>query len=78
MLQSQITDLNRHIERLDADIKRLTEDKEILLERLNDLSQSVAQKIDDIEEMEALLKDKDKIIEIMNRKIREKQKRPVF
>lgn len=70
--------MNRHIERLDADIKRLTEDKEILLERLNDLSQSVAQKIDDIEEMEALLKDKDKIIEIMNRKIREKQKRPVF
>ena len=70
--QSQITDLNRHIERLDADIKRLTEDKEILLERLNDLSQSVALKIDEIEEMEALLKDKDKIIEIMNRKIREK------
>jgi len=70
--QSQITDLNRHIERLDADIKRLTEDKEILLERLNDLSQSVAQKIDEIEEMEALLKDKDKIIEIMNKKIRDK------
>ena len=72
MQQSQITDLNRHIERLDADIKRLTEDKEILLERLNDLSQSVAQKIDEIEEMEALLKDKDKIIEIMNKKIRDK------
>jgi len=50
----------------------LTEDKEILLERLNDLSQSVAQKIDEIEEMEALLKDKDKIIEIMNKKIRDK------
>lgn len=64
--------MNRHIERLDADIKRLTEDKEILLERLNDLSQSVAKKIDEIEEMEALLKDKDKIIEIMNMKIREK------
>lgn len=70
--------MNRHIERLDADIKRLTEDKEILLERLNDLSQSVAKKIDEIEEMEALLKDKDKIIEIMNMKIRDKQKRPVF
>ena len=52
--------------------------KEILLERLNDLSQSVAKKIDEIEEMEALLKDKDKIIEIMNMKIRDKQKRPVF
>ena len=64
--------MNRHIERLDADIKRLTEDKEILLERLNDLSQSVAKKIDEIEEMEALLKDKDKIIEIMNRRIRDK------
>ena len=64
--------MNRHIERLDADIKRLTEDKEILLERLNDLSQSVAKKIDEIEEMEALLKDKDKIIEIMNMKIRDK------
>ena len=76
--QSQITDLNRHIERLDADIKRLTEDKEILLERLNDLSQSVAKKIDEIEEMEALLKDKDKIIEIMNMKVRDKQKKPVF
>jgi flagellar biosynthesis/type III secretory pathway chaperone len=57
---------------LDADIKRLTEDKEILLERLNDLSQSVATKIDEIEEMEALLKDKDKIIEIMNKRIRDK------
>jgi len=32
----------------------------------------VAQKIDEIEEMEALLKDKDKIIEIMNKKIRDK------
>ena len=49
-----------------------------MLERLNDLSQSVAKKIDEIEEMEALLKDKDKIIEIMNMKIRDKQKRPVF
>jgi hypothetical protein len=38
----------------------------------------VAKKIDEIEEMEALLKDKDKIIEIMNMKIRDKQKRPVF
>lgn len=45
---------------------------------MNDLSQSVAKKIDEIEEMEALLKDKDKIIEIMNMKIRDKQKRPVF
>jgi hypothetical protein len=49
-----------------------------LLERLNDLSQSVAKKIDEIEEMEALLKDKDKIIEIMNMKVRDKQKKPVF
>lgn len=42
----QITDLNRHIERYEADIERLTEDKELLIERLNDLSQSVAVKID--------------------------------
>lgn len=49
-----------------------------MLERLNDLSQSVAKKIDEIEEMEALLKDKDKIIEIMNMKVRDKQKKPVF
>jgi hypothetical protein len=32
----------------------------------------VAAKIDEIEEIEMLLKDKDKIIEILNRKIREK------
>jgi uncharacterized protein YoxC len=65
--------LNRHIERYEADIERLTQDKELLIERLNDLSQNVAQKIDDIEEMELLIQDKDKIIEIMNKKIRDKQ-----
>jgi len=42
--ESQIIDLKRHIERYDADIERLTHDKEVLIERLNDLSQSVAQK----------------------------------
>jgi len=71
--ESQIIDLKRHIERYDADIERLTHDKEVLIERLNDLSQSVAQKIDEIEEMELLIKDKDKIIDIMNKKIRDKQ-----
>lgn len=76
--ESQITDLKRHIERYDADIERLTQDKEVLIERLNDLSQSVAQKIDEIEEMELLIKDKDKIIDLMNKKIRDKQSRPVF
>ena len=65
--------MNRHIERYEADIERLTQDKELLIERLNDLSQNVAQKIDDIEEMELLIQDKDKIIEIMNKKIRDKQ-----
>ena len=75
---SQITDLNRHIERYEADIERLTQDKELLIERLNDLSQNVAQKIDDIEEMELLIQDKDKIIGIMNKKIRDKQQKPVF
>ena len=69
---SQITDLNRHIERYEADIERLTQDKQLLIERLNELSQAVAQKIDEIEEMELLIQDKDKIIEIMNRRIREK------
>jgi hypothetical protein len=38
----------------------------------------VAQKIDEIEEMELLIQDKDKIIEIMNKRIREKQNKPVF
>jgi len=38
----------------------------------------VAARIEDIEELEALLKDKDKIIEIMNKKIKDKQQRPVF
>ena len=74
----QITDLNRHIERYEADIERLTMDKELLIERLNDLSQSVAIKIDQIEDMETLLRNKDKIIEIMNKKIRDKQARPMF
>lgn len=75
---SQITDLNRHIERYEADIERLTQDKQLLIERLNELSQAVAQKIDEIEEMELLIQDKDKVIEIMNRRIREKQNKPVF
>ena len=35
---SQITDLNRHIERYEADIERLTQDKQLLIERLNELS----------------------------------------
>lgn len=46
--------------------------------RLNGLSQAVAQKIDDIEEIEMLLRDKDKIIEIMNKKIRDKSQKPIF
>lgn len=57
---------------------RLTNDKEQLIDRLNDLSQNVAYKIDQIEQLEQLLRDKDKIIEIMNRKIREKKQKPVF
>jgi len=55
-------------------------DKEKLIARLNELSQAVAQRIDDIEEIEMLLRDKDKIIEIMNRRIKEKNtaKQPIF
>jgi len=64
--------LNRHIQRYEQDIERLTSDKEALIDRLNDLSQSVAARIDEIEAMELLLKDKDKIIEIMHRRIKEK------
>jgi hypothetical protein len=36
------------------------------------LSEAVAQKIDEIEELELLIKDKDKIIELMNRRIKDK------
>lgn len=53
-------------------------DKDKLIMRLNGLSQAVAQKIDDIEEIEMLLRDKDKIIEIMNKKIRDKSQKPIF
>lgn len=49
-----------------------------MIERLNDLSQNVALKIDQIEDMETLLRNKDKIIEIMNKKIRDKQSKPIF
>ena len=38
----------------------------------------MAQKIDEIEELELLLKDKDKVREIMNKRIKDTQKRPVF
>lgn len=38
----------------------------------------VALKIEEIEEMEQLIRDKDRIIDIMNRKIREKKQKPVF
>ena len=78
LLTSQITDLKNHIERYDADIKRLTQDKQLLIDRLNELSQAVATKIDEIEELELLIKDKDKIIDLMNRKIKDKQQKPVF
>jgi uncharacterized protein YoxC len=64
--------LNRHIARYDADIERLTNDKELLIARLNDLSQQVTAKIDAIEEIELDLRDMDRIIEIMNKKIRDK------
>lgn len=63
----------RHIERYEADIERLQFDKDQLIERLNDLSQNVAQRIQLIEELELVLKDQDTIISIMNRKIKEKQ-----
>lgn len=65
-------DLNRHIQRLDADIDRLQLDKEQLIERLNELSAAVQTKIEQIEMVEGTLQDKDKIIEIMNRRIRDK------
>ena len=70
--------MNRHIDRYESDIERLTQEKEKLIERLNELSQAVAQKIDDIEELELLLRDKDKIIEIMERRIRDKAQKPIF
>lgn len=57
---------------MEQDIARLEQDKEQLIERLSDLSNAVNRKIDEIEEMELLLKDKDRIIEIMNKKIRDK------
>lgn len=44
----------------------------MLIARLNDLSQQVTSKIDAIEEIELDLRDKDRIIEIMNKKIRDK------
>lgn len=69
----QIQDLTRHIKRYEDDIERLTTDKEMLIDRLNELSEAVAKKIDEIEEMEALLQNKDKIIDIMNRRIKDKQ-----
>ena len=64
--------MNRHIARYESDIERLTTDKEMLIARLNDLSQQVTAKIDAIELIELDLRDKDKIIEIMNKKIRDK------
>jgi chromosome segregation ATPase len=70
--------LNRHIDRYESDIERLSMDKDKLIMRLNGLSQAVAQKIDDIEEIEMLLRDKDKIIEIMNKRIRDKSQKPIF
>jgi len=45
-----------------------------LIDRLNDLSQDVADRIDDIEQMEMELKNKDKIIDIMNKLLVDKQK----
>ena len=75
---SQITDLERHIDRVDNDIERLEADKQQLLEMMNDLKKAVEVKCSQIETIELLLQDKDKIIEIMNKKIRDKQRRPIF
>lgn len=49
-----------------------------MVDKLNELSQSVAHRIDDIEEIEGRVRDKQKIIEIMKQRIKEKQKRNVF
>jgi ribosomal protein S15P/S13E len=45
LLTAQITDLQRHIERYEGDVERLTQDKNELVERLNDLSGTVSQRI---------------------------------
>ena len=70
--------MERHIDRLDNDIDRLEKDKQQLLEMMRELKQAVQTKVHQIENIEMLLQDKDKIIEIMNRRIREKQRRPIF
>jgi hypothetical protein len=43
------------------------------MERLNQLSRLVDERIRKIEELELLIKDKDKIIQIMNQRIRERK-----
>ena len=76
---TQISDLIRHIEIHEQGIQRLTVDKENLIDRLNELSRLVADRIEKIEKLELLLKDKDKIISIMHQRIKEKQNAgPVF
>jgi prefoldin subunit 5 len=63
----------RHIHRYENDIKKLKGDKEQLINRLNELSKAVASMLDYIEELEQLLREKDKIIDIMTKKIQVKQ-----
>ena len=52
---SQITDLERHIDRVDNDIERLEADKQQLLEMMNDLKKAVEVKCSQIETIELLL-----------------------
>lgn len=69
LLNNQTGILRKQCDRYDLDIRRLQFEKEQLIARLNQLSKEVALKIDQIEYLEQLIRDKDMQIEIMRRKI---------
>lgn len=73
LMMNEIADLRQHIARYESDISRLQNDKEGLILRLNELTQLIQTKIDDIEEIEALIREKDRIIDMLHVKLTEKK-----
>lgn len=76
LLGRQIAELSRHIARYESDVESLSQDKDQLLMRQIQLSRALAKRVDDIEELELLLHQKDHIIEILKERVKGKGHAP--
>lgn len=54
--------MNKHIDKYGEEIRRLTEEKELVEEKVEELEALIGKRDEDIGEMEAMLKEKEKFI----------------